>query len=361
MVREQRMWDENQQATSVARLSKGSVLVIMTGGIGDTVIGIPFLSVLKESAPQLKISVLADPLNKEILMGRPEICDFISFPHSRSVSSLVRLIMTLRRKRFAAIVSLLPSNLKSHSVLAMFSGSITSVKHLHHFQEKDHDWQIWFTDLVQDNEDRHRVLANLELIRPLGMDISRFSPIDVQRRMRIILSPQERDRARHRYPKPSSSTVRIGFHPGCKLGWEFKQWDHRKYSELADRIIHEQCAEVIWFGGKDEMGIVESIMGRMTGKSITVAGKLLLRDTAALIGTCDLFVSNDSGLMHVATAVDVTTIGLFSSTNPRNNPVRTGPYGSQHGVVQAADLQHISVDDVHAEIVNRLKNRDERL
>ncbi len=360
--RDPRLWEADRKASVTERVSEGNILVVMTGGIGDAVMGIPFLSLLKEAAPRVKISVLAGSLNKEILQGRAEISDFVMFPFTRSrdIVSLASLIGSLRQIRLAAIVGLLPSNLKSHSLIARFAGSGRSIKHLHHYPEESGDWQFWFTDLVKDDEGRHRVLANVELLRPLGIDISDISQADVQRRMRIVLTSEERNRAKDLHAKPSTGAARIGFHPGCKPGWEFKQWDRRNYAELADQIIREHGAEVIWFGGKDEIGIVESIMANMRNDSTTMAGKLPLRDTASLIGTCDLFVSNDSGLMHVATAVDVPTIGLFSSVNPRNNPVRTGPFGFQHRVVKALDLQHISIQDVHAEVVNCLMNRNKR-
>lgn len=326
----------------------------MTGGIGDTIIGIPFLSILKKSEPRLDINVLVDPLNKDILEGRPEISEFIIYPRSRNVFPLARLIRTLRQRRFVAIVGLIPSNLKSHSLMARLGGSCRSIKHLHRYPAESQDWQFWFTDLVRD-DGRHMVLANLDLLRPLGIDVSGIPQEDVRQRMRILLTPHELTWLEEQYPKSSARAVRIGFHPGCKQGWEFKQWDRRKYAELADRIVQEQGAEVIWFGGKEETDIVESIKTGMRNDSTTVAGKLPLRRTAALIGTCDLFISNDSGLMHVATAMDVTTIGLYSSTNPRNNPARTGPFGSRHRVVQAVEIQQIGVEDVYAEVVRCLE------
>jgi heptosyltransferase-2 len=68
----------------------------------------------------------------------------------------------------------------------------------------------------------------------------------------------------------------------------------------------------------------------MRCRPLNLAGRTELAEAMALIGSLDLFITNDSGLMHVAAALDVPLIAIFGSTNP----VTTGPWGSRSRVVR---------------------------
>jgi ADP-heptose:LPS heptosyltransferase len=149
-----------------------------------------------------------------------------------------------------------------------------------------------------------------------------------------------------RFPRPPSRPVRIGFHAGCKPGWEFKRWDPARFAELADQLLDEGNAEAFWFGDASEENLVLSVTSRMRNPSRSVAGALGLRESAALISTCDVFISNDSGPMHLATAVGVPTVALYNSDNPRANPARTGPLGDKHVILKKPNLQDITVAEV---------------
>ena len=194
------------------------------------------------------------------------------------------------------------------------------------------------------------VFSNLALLRPLGIDISDLATKDIQSRLRILVTADERHKAHQRFPRTHSRILRVGFHAGAIPGWEFKAWDPDNFSQLATLIGRKFDAEIVWFGGDREVSLVKKIMANMSYPSRSFVGQMSLRGTAAMIAGCDLFISNDSGLMHTATAVDVPTIGLFGSDEPRNDPIRTGPFGEKHVVVRAPSLHDMLVHDVYASV-----------
>jgi ADP-heptose:LPS heptosyltransferase len=106
--------------------------------------------------------------------------------------------------------------------------------------------------------------------------------------LELAIPADERQGVLARFPRSPSRPLRIGFHAGCKPGWEFKRWDPARFAELADHLIDAGSAEVFWFGDASEEELVRSIMARMRNPSTPVAGALGLREAAALISTCDV-------------------------------------------------------------------------
>ena len=89
--------------------------------------------------------------------------------------------------------------------------------------------------------------------------------------------------------------------------------------------------KIIIFGGKDEIELVDVILENMKESPINVVGKTSLRQTAALIEKCKIFISNDTGPMHIAAAMGVPVVAIFGPTNF----YRTSPFGKQHIIVKS--------------------------
>ena len=118
-------------------------------------------------------------------------------------------------------------------------------------------------------------------------------------------------------------------HPGAGgalADWQgsAKRWPIGQFIELSRRLVGELNATVLVFGGPDEEALQEtgSFDPRRSPAGLLAVNESL-KHTAALIRACDLMISNDSGLMHVAAALGVPTLGIFGPTNPS----RTAPYG----------------------------------
>lgn len=324
----------------------GNYLVCTTAGIGDALMAVPLLRVLKEARPQSRTTVLANPVNAALLKNQPAVDDIVVFPHQPTAVRLIALAWRLRRRHFVAAFGAIPSDLLSLSLLLKLSGVPRRIKQRLTAGQGIQGLESWFTDLLESGPEKHKVFANLDLLIPIGI-----SPAEIPRQraiemLALAIPADELQGTLARFPRSPLRPLRIGMHAGCKKGWEFKRWDPDRFAALADQMIEKRKAEVFWFGDASEEELVRSIMLRMREPSTSVAGVLGIHEAAALISTCNLFVSNDSGPMHLATAVGVRTIALYNSDNARANPARTGPLGDSHVILKKPNLQDITVAEV---------------
>lgn len=113
--------------------------------------------------------------------------------------------------------------------------------------------------------------------------------------------------------------------------WPTKPWDNLKFAQLADRLIRDHGARVVFTGSPEDREAVKEIMAAMQGKAVNLAGRTSLKTLAALYEKIDCLVTTDTGPMHLAAAVNKPVVALFGPTAPW----RTGPYGEGHQVVRA--------------------------
>lgn len=107
----------------------------------------------------------------------------------------------------------------------------------------------------------------------------------------------------------------IGLNPGAAYGTA-KRWLPERFAALADRLSDQFQAQILIFGGKSEVSVAEKIQSRMKAEAVILTGKTTLRQMMACIRQCRLLISNDSGPMHVASALRVPQVAIFGPTNP---------------------------------------------
>ena len=120
----------------------------------------------------------------------------------------------------------------------------------------------------------------------------------------------------------------VGINPVAQ--WKTKLWQNEKFALLADRLIRDMGADIVFTGGPGDRETVEDIRSRMKEASLSLAGKTNLRQLAALYEKSDLVISTDTGPMHLAAAVGTPVAALFGPTAPW----RTGPFGWGHEIVR---------------------------
>jgi heptosyltransferase-2 len=124
----------------------------------------------------------------------------------------------------------------------------------------------------------------------------------------------------------------IGIHPGTGKRAKMRQWPPDKFARLADKLAAEFNAGIIFTGFGADTVLVENIAGKMKSASFNFCGATSLKELAALIQRLDLFISNDTGPMHLGPAMGTLTVGLFGP----NTPARYGPFGKEHLALYAA-------------------------
>lgn len=165
-------------------------------------------------------------------------------------------------------------------------------------------------------EKQHLVLTYKELLLPLGIPISNSSPqLYLSEEEKIFASQLLKD-----YGIKKGEIV-VGINPGAAYG-SAKCWPPERYEEITLKLLERPSLFVLYFGDQNGKALVDQICQKMPDRVINLAGKTKLRELIALINACSIFLTNDSGPMHIASALHVPLLALFGSTNE----VKTGPY-----------------------------------
>ena len=128
---------------------------------------------------------------------------------------------------------------------------------------------------------------------------------------------------------PETKKIVIGIAPGATYG-PAKKWFPDRFATVADKLSEMYAAQIIIMGGKGDTETAGEVKKLALTELINLAGKTNMFEAIYLISRCSLFISNDSGLMHVAGALNVPTIAVFGSTNP----VTTSPAGNKSVIVR---------------------------
>ena len=153
--------------------------------------------------------------------------------------------------------------------------------------------------------------------------------------------------------------------PGAAYG-PAKRWFPERFAAVADRLAGRFSCPVVLFGSAGDRASTEAVQSAAKSTLIDIAGKTNLGDAIALIARCDLFVTNDSGLMHVAGALGVPTVAIFGSTNPQTTyplgertliirrPVDCSPCLKKECPTDFRCMDLVTVDEVYDESIRLL-------
>jgi len=295
-----------------SRTKHGSFLIISTTGIGDTIWGTPAIRALKETYPECYTGVLTNPSGFELLKENPNIDDLFIFKRGLDgFFSLPGLLKTLRQKKFEVALIFHASD-RIVWPLAFFTGAgeIIGVNG----SSKGLDFIL--TRPVTPSYKSHGVELRLDLVKQVGA-------IAKQKAIEIFLTANERKWA-DKFLKSrgiDESSLIVGLHPGAQK--PYKCWPTDNFISLGNELVKKYNCSVIITGASAETELANMVSSQIHG-AISVTGELTIRETAAIIEKMDIFITNDTGPMHIAFALKTTTIALFSPTDPE----LCGPYNA---------------------------------
>ncbi len=301
------------------------ILVICASGVGNTILFTPTLKTIRRARPKAKITLfVASPIFAEPVKGIRLADEIIVFDYGKSFLEKIKLILKLRNGKFDYSVTAFPSNRWQFNVFAFLAGAKKRITHSYRVGG------IKTLSFLQNvkvsvNENLHDVDQNLNLLKPLKISLPE------EKRLLFYLSEKEKDAAEKFWRENNlNGSFVAGIHPGSGgIEQEAKRWPVEKFIKLCNRLIKEKKAKILIFGGQDEKKLKSRINNStIKSQSFVINGSLKL--AAALIQKCNLFIANDSGLMHIAVAMRVKTIGIFGPTNYK----RTAPYGKNCYIVR---------------------------
>jgi heptosyltransferase-2 len=304
------------------------ILIRGVNWIGDAVLTIPAIHAVRKTFPDAHISLLVRPWVADIFKASPDIDEIILYEDRyKGITGKLRLAKALKAENFS--IAILLQNAFDAALITWLAGIPERIGYDTDFR------RLLLTKAVPLSKDiltRHQVYYYLNIINGTGA-----APVETM--PHLSLTHEEREKAK-RTLGSFNATQRplIGINPGATYG-SAKRWPPERFAELIIHIIDTLNGKVILFGSRSELDTSHEIINTIAARSshisdypshvLNMAGKTGLRELAALISECDTFVTNDSGPMHMASALFVPTVAIFGSTNRKT----TGPFGQGHRIV----------------------------
>ncbi len=308
------------------------ILVFALSGIGDALMFSPTISLIRKNLPDVEIDLLCMFKGvKDIYENNPKInriiyFDFIKEGFFKSLFFLMKL-----RKKYDVSFNVYPSNRKEYNVISFVVGA----KERYAIQYLRRDFMNFgFLNnfRIIENDYLHNVEENLNLGR-LFLENHNIIFEDEEFSLEIFFDDDSLEFSNEwlKQNKIFEKDFIIGFHAGCATLKNHikRRWEPEKFAELGKRLIDKYNSKILLFGGPDEYELNERINSLMDRKGIIVRTSSLLQ-TAAIMRRINLFVTNDSALMHVASALKLNVVAIFGPTN--TNYVH--PYKTKHKIAR---------------------------
>jgi heptosyltransferase-2 len=297
------------------------VLIRGTNWIGDVVMTLPAVAAIRKTWPRARISVLAKPWVEEVYRLSPDVDDVIVFQEPgchTGIGGKIRLAGELRGVGFDCAILL--QNAVEAAIIARLAGIPLRAG----YSSDGRGWMLTHS-VRRTKEIRriHQIEYYTEMVRALGCT-------PAGREVRLRPGRDYDDLAERLFTRFGivESRPLIGIAPGAAYG-PAKKWFPERFAAVADRLKDETGAQAILFGSGGDRESTAEVRKNARQPLIDIAGITDLKEAIALIARCSLFLSNDSGLMHVAGALGVPTIAVFGSTNP----LTTSPVGEKSVVI----------------------------
>ncbi|CUS90477.1 glycosyltransferase family 9 protein [Candidatus Kryptobacter tengchongensis] len=296
------------------------ILVIKLRAIGDVLLSTAVLKNLRYNFPNAKIDFLTEPPAKEIVDGNPFIDELIIF--EREKNNLIKF-WELRKRKYDLVIDLF-CNPRS-ALLTFITGAKYRVGYA--FRGRSYAYNV---KLKPRKEVHHNVEFNLDALRAIGLEI-------IDKEIYIQLN-EEAEKFAEKFWKENNLNGKLVIALNPSGTWETKRWGIEKFAKLGDIIAKNFNAKIlILWGNQKELEDAQKIFSIMEEKPL-IPPKTNLKQLASILKRCSFTISNDSGPMHISTAVGTPTLGIYGPTNP----YAQGPYGEKHLWVRKEDLECIA-------------------
>ncbi|MGB9700384.1 MAG: glycosyltransferase [Thermodesulfobacteriota bacterium] len=294
-------------------------LIITTTGIGDTLWGTPAIRALKEAYPHSYIGVLTNRLGLEILQGNPRVDKFFIFDKGlKSVISWPWLLISLRQSNFHTAF-IFHSSDRLIWPFCYLAGPNERIG----IKGENKGLDFLLTKAVCPPSGLHGVEKRMYLLQQFDRHFS-----TVRYPLELYLNGRDREAVKNflRSQGINLKQPLIGLHPGAQK--PFKCWPWERFVEVG-LFLQQKYRAIIFITGNGKEQEIACKIANNIPQAIAVAGRFSLRETAALIERLNLFITNDTGPMHIAFALGTPAIALFAATDP----AQCGPYLDQRPIV----------------------------
>ncbi len=320
-------------------MSVKEILIINLTRMGDLLQTTPLMAGLKEKHPDSKITLLANSAFAEICKGIPFIDDLVVFEMKNYRNRIVEkkytlvenyrflegLISRINQKEYDLAINV------THSPISAVLISLVRTKEIRGFTIDSeghrvikHPWMRYFFNVIPNRNYNPFHLVDIYL--KIGGVMSKSKGLF----FRVAKEDEEKADLLLRQERVVKEDMLIGLHLGASKN--DKTWPVSSYAALSNLIYKAFRATVLLFGSSNETDLADEFVVSAKVPHLNLVGKTSLGELAAMLKRCTLFITNDTGPLHIATAVGTRVIDI-STANVHF--METGPYGDGHYVVQA--------------------------
>ncbi|MEW6455501.1 MAG: lipopolysaccharide heptosyltransferase II [Acidobacteriota bacterium] len=291
------------------------IVVRAPNWIGDAVMSIPSIKSLKKNFSNDKIYIAADKWVAGIFEGVPYIEGILEFERGGRIKNIFSNAKYLKKFKFD--LGLLFTN-SFRTSLEFFIAGISEI-----WGYRSDGRSLLLTKGIKKPKapfSKHHVYYYMDLLTKLNLEVD-------EPKLEMYLSEEDLRRTEEIFKLKGAeeNTLKIGINPGAYYG-KAKRWVTENYGILANLLQKKFDSMIFIFGSKEEVPLSEEIAKSMDIKPVILAGETSLRELISLISRMDLFITNDSGPMHIANAFRIPIIAIFGPTNPASTAPLHQPY-----------------------------------
>ncbi|MFV9645509.1 MAG: lipopolysaccharide heptosyltransferase II [Desulfobacterales bacterium] len=311
-----------------------NILIVKLSAIGDVIHTVPALNVIRKKYPDAHITWLVEEAAYSVIKGHKALDRIIVSKRKTWLQGFARrsrlknireacgFIKDLRDTRYDLILDF-QALLKSGVLIGLARGG-RKIGFDKGMQHQEHSYLFLNERVPPVDMELHALTRGMMLLESIGIQSREVV-------FNLPVSDPDRNIANNLLMQHGIKTPEplVAINPMAK--WKTKLWDNLKFSNLADRLIEQANADVIFTGGQEDSEAIEHIISNMKSEATNLSGKTDLKTLAALYEQASIVVSTDTGPMHLAAAIGTPVVALFGPTAPW----RTGPFGDSHQIVRA--------------------------
>ena len=295
------------------------ILLTRTDRIGDVVLSTPAIKAVRDKYPDSHIAFMVRPYALDIVQGNPyldEVIVYDKYGKQKSLLNTIKFARSLRKKEFDLAIMLHPTN-RVH-IISYVAGipervgydrklSFLLTKKVHHLKQEGKKHELEYT---------------LDLLKEIGIeskDKELFVPLHERDLLKIESFLDEHHVGR--------DVPIIAINPGASC--PSKRWSPKNFATLSDDLAGKYKARIVIVGDEINKEFAKQVEDEMIHEPINLSGRTTVGELTALFSKCKLFVSNDSGPVHIACAVGTPVISIFGRKDPGLSPERWGPRGEK--------------------------------
>jgi len=273
------------------------ILVIKQSAIGDVLLSTPVIENLKHNFPDAEINFLTQNYCKDVLEGNPFLSRVLTYDISKGDSSYC-LIKNIHDQKYDLIIDLFGN--PRTAIIVLNSEARYRVGYKFSWRRIAYNIKV-----KPRSSEVHNIEFNLDSLRELGLEIITNKP-------RFFINPVHKEFAEKFFEQNSlSASDAVGINPAGT--WPTKVWGIEKYAALAKKLSTDHKILVFW-GYGNEKAEAEKVKNAAGEKAIIIP-QLNLKYMGALAAKCRMFITNDTGPMHIAWALGVNVAAIFGPTN----------------------------------------------